>query len=244
MSIVTRIEAGFVNVPSEPICTITYPTGVTAYDMVLGRAWYPHRQAVIEAVNAWFTAESLPLTIAEDYSTGILTITTSANNFDLDVNDNSNGYAWFGMSSNQANKATVSFATSTQIMAIDCPIYDESYSLVLNRAANFADNGRVGAALINRYMKYDFAMYLTNTEHAAFTSFWPWISQTRKFCIFRRWDSSKTPAQNYLLEPLHGSDGFKLLFLDQSTADALDNPAQEPFVNGHSFTMSGILYGV
>jgi hypothetical protein len=244
MSIVTRIEAGFVNVPSEHICVIVYPSGGLRYGMVLGRAWYPHRQAVIEAVNAWFTSESLPLTMSENYATGDFAIVTSANNFDLEVNDNSNGFEWFGMGSDANNTSSVTFDTSTQIMAIDCPIYDETYSLVLNRAANFADNGRVGAALINRYMKYDFAMYLTNTEHSAFVDFWPWISQTRKLCIFRRWDSSKTPAQNYLLEPLHGSDGFKLLFLDQSTADALDNPAQEPFVNGHSFTMSGILYGV
>jgi len=242
----TRLEAGISTQVGETLFTVTYPTAGSDYPISLPKAFYPHRQAYIEAINTVLTADSLPLTLAEDYPTGAFTLTSSALNFDLEMADPSQVALWMGTTpgATVTNASSITFGDSTAILQVEDPVYEEAYSIKLNRSGNFGDDGRVGAILVNRYVEYQCSIFVTNNEHDSWVTFWPWIAQSRKVVLHRRWDTAASAETNYTLAPLHGSAGFKWLHLDGSTPDDLDSPSQEPFVNGHVFTLTGIIYGV
>jgi len=249
MSFVTRLEAGYSNIPGEQLFRVRYPTGGTWYTIQLTRGFYPHRQALLEAIQDAFDAESLPITIVHDFPGRCYRLASSGSNFDLEFTT-AEGYGVTGIRQYMGLDATYSNVDSITGSACDCVLHlpdsptDEVFTIVPNRVANFSDDGRVGAALINRSVRYSCTLTWDYDHHDVFRSFWAWVAQSRKLCFWRRFDSAGAAINQYVANPLLGDAGFKWLALDRDTSNDLDAPTARPLNWGNTKTISGVIYGI
>jgi len=191
--------------------------------------------------------------LSQNYTTGAVTWASDTVSFQIDFSDaETQGQTtlrdYWNISSDTIS-TTDEYTTGVppSFFQVEHPIHSESYTLGLNRVANFADSGRVSAALINRYLRYAFTLMWTNEEHEAWQAFTRWMVQDRRVAVWNRWDTVDADSNNYQCRPYPCTWGWKLLTLDGRNDWDIDSPRMGgggPNVIGHALNMQGVIYGV
>ncbi len=260
MSVVTRLEAPFSSLKSIPIFRIKIPhdavswTDIALTDSILPTHYHLCRaiEAAVFAATTYGPADS-SFYLTQNYTTGTIAWASDTVSFQIDFTDaETEGQTalrdyWNISAATITTTAEYTTGIPPSFFQVDHPIHSESYTLGMDRVANFADSGRVSAALINRHVRYSFALTWTNADHDAWLDFARWLVQGRRAAVWNAWDTVDGDNNNYQCRPYPGTWGWKLLNLDGGADWDLDSPrtgSGSPNVIGHSRNLQGVIYGI